>query len=868
MDADTSVVNTSFIPMVRAWARMEAAKEVSDSELYLPVTYSFEMAIKWLVLELLAGLLMDKENHRSAVEYRLVRASAIGEWCDAASQLVVGTANQHLLFESRESQRSLMQKVPADADVWQSRAFSHLRLAFGELQAFGIQMDPGPTKVSLLDWMGRYAHLRNKTKGHGSVPSVVLGRVACHLERSLREVVENAPAFSRSWAYLHRNQNGKYRVSSIGGPREPFQYLAGEPEHRLDGDGIYVFLDRPRLVTLAYSDPDLADFFHPNGNYTNDEFELLSHLSGVSRRLHSSQWAVEPSWRPVSETSSQPEMGLVGDTFTNVPPAIEDYVPRPGLEAELLSVIADDRNPVLSLHGRGGIGKTSLALTVLEQVAQSGAFFAISWLSARDIDLRVDGAKLVRPDVYTLKDIAADFTRVMSSNLSEREAMEYLGSCLAGRTADGPFLFVIDNFETVADQADVYNYFNTSVRLPNKVLITTRVRDFKADYPIEVPGMSWDEFAQLVSEHSLRLGMAPLAGSLLKDLYSESDGHPYIAKLLLGELSMSRNARPSLRRVNARDHGVLTALFERSFGALSTQAQRVFLLLSSWRSMVPVLGLMAVVSRPGQERFDVDSVVSELTRFSLVETREVDGVAFFKVPLAAQLFGASKRAVSALDPLVVADLEVLRALGVITPDSKRGLSANMESLAREATALSRAGGDPEQVLSVLEYMGSEVASALLVRARVLRDIGDLPAASQALGAYLQRAPGDLDAWRDWIGILESLNRPVEEVHAWLQLAKTPGSEARELGQAARRLTHYIANGELQDVVVREAMVSGLRLVMEARAAELDAASHSRLAWLCVNAGDRQAGVRWAEAGLLLDSNDDHCRRFLEKFRDQ
>lgn len=529
MSDGSSGVGTSFVPMIRSWDRMNAAQEVSDSELYLPVTYSVEMAIKWLVLELLAGLLIDKENHRAAMEYRLVRASAIGEWCEAASQLVVGTANQHLLFESRESQRSLMQKAPRDSDVWQARAFAHLSLAFEELREFGILIDPAPTKVSLLDWMGKYTYLRNKTKGHGSVPGVVLGRVACHLERSLREVVENAPAFGRSWAFLHRNQNGKHRVSGMGGPREPFQYLTREPDHRLDGDGIYVFLDRPRLVTLAYSDPDLSDFLHPNGNYTNDEFELLSHLSGVSRRLHSPQWAVEPSWRPVSETSARPEMGLVGGTFTNVPPPIQDYVPRPSLEAELLAVIADDRNPVVSLHGRGGVGKTSLALTVLEQVAQSGAFFAISWLSARDIDLRIDGVKLVRPDVYTLKDMAIDFTRVMSSSLSEREAMEYLGSCLAGRSADGPFLFVIDNFETVADQADVYNYFNTSVRLPNKVLITTRVRDFKADYPIEVSGMSWDEYVQLVSEHSRRLGIAPLSNSILKELYSESDGHPYIA---------------------------------------------------------------------------------------------------------------------------------------------------------------------------------------------------------------------------------------------------------------------------------------------------------------------------------------------------
>jgi hypothetical protein len=62
------------------------------------------------------------------------------------------------------------------------------------------------------------------------------------------------------------------------------------------------------------------------------------------------------------------------------------------------------------LVGRGGIGKTCLALKVLHQLAHSTKerFIGIVWLSARDIDLLPQGPKLVKPAVLTTKDIARE----------------------------------------------------------------------------------------------------------------------------------------------------------------------------------------------------------------------------------------------------------------------------------------------------------------------------------------------------------------------------------------------------------------------------------------------------------------------------
>jgi ABC-type uncharacterized transport system YnjBCD ATPase subunit len=77
------------------------------------------------------------------------------------------------------------------------------------------------------------------------------------------------------------------------------------------------------------------------------------------------------------------------------------------LERELYQTLVNDRHPVITLVGRGGIGKTSLALTVLHKLTQEEKFIGIVWFSARDIDLLPQGPKIVRPDVLTTADIHA-----------------------------------------------------------------------------------------------------------------------------------------------------------------------------------------------------------------------------------------------------------------------------------------------------------------------------------------------------------------------------------------------------------------------------------------------------------------------------
>jgi hypothetical protein len=137
----------------------------------------------------------------------------------------------------------------------------------------------------------------------------------------------------------------------------------------------------------------------------------------------------------------------------------------------------------------------------------------------------------------------------------------------------------------------MFNWIDSFIRLPNKVLITTRLREFKGDYPVEVRGMNEREARQLIGQTAATLEVADLLDeSYVNELVAQSEGHPYVIKILLGEVAKAKRAA-NIPRLVAGSEDVLTALFERTYAALSPCAQRAFLTLSAWEFSGPAIGV-------------------------------------------------------------------------------------------------------------------------------------------------------------------------------------------------------------------------------------------------------------------------------------
>lgn len=857
--------------------RVRRAREDSDTALFHDLLYAGEFAVRLTTSAIISAVDDDRDRHRYRLLHGLVRADGIGEWSRALDDALSGPSSQHLVTEAKEDRRIFTERL--GPGTWQ---YDAVRLLSEVQQTIEPNRLPIPSKVPLRSWFTSFAELRNKTRGHGAPTATLCSSASPKLEESIEILFENNPFFKRAWAYLHRNLSGKYRVINFGGDENIFSSLKTSSAFTQVPyqDGIYIYFDAPRRVDLIYSNSEVSDFFFPNGAFSGKRFELHSPITDDRLEGDASPFLTIAGELPASETHGIGKLDVVGEVWSNIPSPAGGYVNRPELEAEISSALKNDRHPIITLVGRGGIGKTSIALQILHRIASTERFEAIIWFSARDIDLLPEGPKTVRPQVLTEKDISSEFVTLMGreSELSrERAAVDIMSDSLQKSQMDRPILFVFDNFETIGNPVDVFNWLDSNIRLPNKILITTRFREFKADYPITISGMGDAEANALVSRTADMLGIRELLTSSYRaQLLEESDGHPYVIKIMLGEVADSRTLnRP--RQVVARKDDVLDALFERTFANLSPLASRVFLTLSGWRSLVPQLALEAVVLRHQNEQLDTGGAVDELLRMSLVQREPAsDGIEFLDVPLVAAIFGARKLAVSPLKLIIENDIRLLQDLGSSSVHTlKEGVQPRIRSLfAKISSRISEGKMKFEEIKALLEFIASSYPPGWLLLADIHEELhgsGENKGTADYVRRYIEQAsdgPLARAAWRRLAELYQRSGDLIGACGAFVRAFDGGDTALAEISNVANWVNVSRSSIAGMDFTDRRAVFGSLAGLMERRIGEASATDLSRLAWLYLHAEDVDRAREVADMGLQKEPNNRHCQRLIERLSGQ
>jgi hypothetical protein len=853
--------------------RVNRSREDSDTALFHDLLYAGEFLVRLTTAAIVAAIEDDRDRHRYRLLHKIVRADGIGEWSSVLDDALGGPASQHLVPTAKEDRRLLTERVgPGN---WQ---YDAVRLLLEAQQNIDPGKQPTSGKVQLRSWFASFSELRNKTRGHGAPTAMLCSKASPLLEESIKLISENNPLFLRPWAYLHRNLSGKYRIIPMGGEESVFASLktASATSQSVYQNGTYISFDSFRRVDLLHTDADVSDFFFPNGAFKGRTFELHSLISDNRQDGDASPYLASASELPVSETHGVGQLDVTNNVWSNLPPAPSSYVARPVLEKEIASILTNDRHPIVTLVGRGGIGKTSLALQILHAVAATSRFEAILWFSARDIDLLPHGPKIVRPQVLTEKDISSEFVNMMGYGAElgpKRTTIDVMSDSLRQSPLGGPLLFVFDNFETMRNPVDVFNWLDSNVRLPNKIMITSRFREFRADYPIPVSGMEELEAQALIRQTAEALGIPDLIDEeYCRSISEASDGHPYVIKIMLGEISDSKKTgRP--KQIIARKDDVLGALFERTFANLSPLSSRVFLTLSGWRSLVPQLAVEAVLLRDQSEQLDVSGAVDELVRMSLVQLVSApDNSEFLEVPLTAAIFGSRKLAVSPIKIIIENDIRLLQDLGTSSIHSlKEGLRPKIMSLvAKAASRISEGKQKLADVQKVLEFVAQSYPPAWLLLADLYEDVhGDdgSPGTAEYVRRYIEQVP-DGDASREAWARLASLYRHTNDVIA------ACGAFVRAFGAADAPLTeistmaNWVNNNRTivanLDPTDKRAVFGSLISLMERRIDEASATDLSRLSWLHLHADDSERALQIAELGLVKEPGNTYCQRLIER----
>jgi hypothetical protein len=309
----------------------------------------------------------DRNRDQYRQVYRLVRADGLGDWATALEDILTGPAAQVVYDDAHRETRELTQRC--GAGTWQHSAVQDIHRV---LRLFQPACPPLQNKVAAKQWIELFIQVRNKTRGHGAPLSGTISQACIPLETSLRLFVDQFSLFRRSWAYLHRSLSGKYRVTNISADTSAFSELKTIQAIKQNItllDGVYVSFGRPAGVVLMSSDVDGLDFFYPNGGATGKRYEMLSYVTGTVTEADIAPFLGPPTALPGSETQGIRALEELGQCFGNLPPLQQGYIARTALESELTQILCDDHHPVVTLVGRGGIGKTSLALKVLGEIA-------------------------------------------------------------------------------------------------------------------------------------------------------------------------------------------------------------------------------------------------------------------------------------------------------------------------------------------------------------------------------------------------------------------------------------------------------------------------------------------------------------------
>lgn len=200
--------------------RAERAKSDSDFTYFFALLLAAEALVKTMVLGVVAAIAEDKDRHHYRLEHQLVRSDGLGDWGKAIEDALIGPASQFLLADAREEQTELTRLCKEGE--WQYDATVAMKAA---LQHLGIDSEEVPVKSDMKRWFRLFATLRNKTRAHGATQPEKATRAAEHLARSIDLVYRNFRLFRRSWAHLHRNLSGKYRVSAISEGSTDFDFL-------------------------------------------------------------------------------------------------------------------------------------------------------------------------------------------------------------------------------------------------------------------------------------------------------------------------------------------------------------------------------------------------------------------------------------------------------------------------------------------------------------------------------------------------------------------------------------------------------------------------------------------------------------------
>ena len=304
-----------------------------------------------------------------------------------------------------------------------------------------------------------------------------------------------------------------------------------------------------------------------------------------------------------------------------------DYTQLFGTDAVVDDIVARltaaDGPRFLSIEGLGGIGKTAVAQTVAYQLAETGAWQDILWISAKQDRLTTQWQlEEIDDPVHSLADV---ISRICQQLGQEELAGLPVAAKLAGLNpilTSKPHLIIIDNLETLTDTQALLPALFPLAGL-TRFLLTSRhsLRDVGFVHILPLPALSLSASRSLIEHELRRHGQTvTLSTATLAAIYETVGGLPLALKLLaaqLGDLPLQHLLAGLKSAQRQGPRRIYRFIYHHAWRLLSDAARHLLLtmlLVSPDGEDVAWMKLMSNLATA-----DFDEALTQLRRYSLLE---------------------------------------------------------------------------------------------------------------------------------------------------------------------------------------------------------------------------------------------------------
>lgn len=277
---------------------------------------------------------------------------------------------------------------------------------------------------------------------------------------------------------------------------------------------------------------------------------------------------------------------------------------------------------VVTIAGAGGVGKTALALKVIEEFLKPkiNNFDGIIWLSAKENKLSYLGIEDLEPTVKNYEQLLDTILEVMgfpSLNTESLEQKESHVKIISEMFAS--ILLVIDNLETITDEEITNFILDIRVSHPKiKILITSRKGLGQVERRHELRELKEKDaivLFRLIAKDKNLSNLTSLPEATIKDLVNKVSCYPLAIKWMLGKVAIGTGILEVIDSIDESTSDIAKFSFEQIYNTISEFARKILCAISCFDEP-PQAGILKYVVDIDKE--DFEDGVKELTLVSLV----------------------------------------------------------------------------------------------------------------------------------------------------------------------------------------------------------------------------------------------------------